>query len=155
MLRLSQSAIVKLDDSGNIITTKTVGSCPHLDVCTDYICEHMLVLTNGFYISSEKELSRTSVERHKLFFSVLDKKILSKSWNKILDFCFIEKSQLLFQLPYFARYLAYFLANNNYPGKNAMCYFKEKRSLKNSPQMSAPNELQIIEIFVSCSLFLK
>lgn len=79
MLRLSQSAIVKLDDSGNIITTKTVGSWPELDVYTDYICEHMLVLTNGFYISSEKELSRTSVERHKhTFLSLLGKKILSK-----------------------------------------------------------------------------
>lgn len=52
MLGLSHSPIVKYDDSGNIITTKTVGSCPHLDVCADYICEHM-VLSNGFYIRSE------------------------------------------------------------------------------------------------------
>lgn len=53
MLGLSHSPIVKHDDSGNIITTKTVGSCPDLDVCTDYIYEHML-LSNGFYSSSEK-----------------------------------------------------------------------------------------------------
>lgn len=100
-------------------------------LCTLY----MLVLSNGFYIRSEKELSRTSVERHKYFiFSLLDTKILAKAWYKVLDFCFIEKSQHLFQLPNFTRYLAYFLANNHYPSKNAMSYYsKEKINLKNPP----------------------
>lgn len=61
--------------------------------------------------SSEKELSRTSIERHKhIFFSFfLNTKRLAKSSHKILDFCFVEESQHLFLLPYFARYLVYFL----------------------------------------------
>lgn len=79
MLRLPEGPIVEWDDSGNIITPKTVGSCPDLDVCTHYICEHMLVLSNGFYISSEKQLSRISVERRKYFFSLLDTKRLAKA----------------------------------------------------------------------------
>lgn len=38
MFRLLEGPIVECDDSGNVITPKTVGSYPDLDVCAHYIC---------------------------------------------------------------------------------------------------------------------